>query len=350
MAQKKVTIADVAREAGVSVGAVSFALNGRPGVGEQTRTRILDAAARLDWQPSLRARSLSTSRAFALGLVVARRPELIGTDPFFPAFIAGVESVLAPVGQSLVLNVVIDPDAEASTYRRLAGEGRVDGVFVTDLRRLDPRIPLLAELGLPAVTLGHPDQPSSFPAISVDDAAGVAALVGLLTESGHRRIACVSGPPEMLHAQHRVAAWQEAMAAAGLDAALLVPSDFSAAGGAAATEALLALGDPPTAIVYGNDVMAIAGMAVAQQRGLRLPDQLSVTGFDDTELARHLHPPLTTVRTDAFAWGSTAATVLLEVIDGQTAADVDLPPLPLARRGSVGSAPRPVRRATSSRS
>ena len=122
MAERRPTIADVAAHAGVSLGAVSFALNGRPGVGEETRKRILAVARELGWQPSHRARSLSTSRAFALGLVLARSPELFGADPFFPSFIGGVETVLSPRGQSLVLQVVPDLEAETEGYRRLAGE------------------------------------------------------------------------------------------------------------------------------------------------------------------------------------------------------------------------------------
>ena len=329
MPNGRVTIADVARAAGVSPGAVSFALNNRPGVGPDTRRRILEVAEQLQWRPSLRARSLSSSRAFALGLVIARQPELLGTDPFFPAFIAGIETVLAEVGVSLVLNVVTDDEAEEATYRRLAAESRVDGVFLTDLRHDDFRIRLLDELGLPAVTLGVPDNGSPFHAIRVDDGAGITALVQLLVERGHRRIAHVAGPTALLHAAHRLRSWQRAMTVARCDPGQVVVSDFSAAGGAAATAELLDGPDAPTAIVYGNDLMAIAGMAVAQQRGVRVPEELSITGFDDAELASYVNPALTTVRTDAYGWGRQAATVLLDVIADRPARDVELPPPPL---------------------
>ncbi len=172
MAERRPTIADVAAHAGVSLGAVSFALNGRPGVGEETRKRILAAARELGWQPSHRARSLSTSRAFALGLVLARSPELFGADPFFPSFIGGIETVLSPRGQALVLQVVPDDEAETAGYRRLAGETRVDGVFLTDLRHGDTRVGLLAELGLPAVTLNRPDAGSPSPRSASTTARG----------------------------------------------------------------------------------------------------------------------------------------------------------------------------------
>ncbi|MGH3377375.1 MAG: LacI family DNA-binding transcriptional regulator [Actinoallomurus sp.] len=340
MAERRPTIADVAAHAGVSLGAVSFALNGRPGVGEQTRKRILEVARELGWQPSHRARSLSTSRAFSLGLVLARSPELFGADPFFPSFIGGVETVLSPRGQSLVLQVVPDLEAETEGYRRLAGEARVDGVFLSDLRHDDTRLGLLDEVGLPAVTLNRPDVASPFPAVCLDDRPGIAEAAAHLLQLGHTRIAHVAGTAEFLHGAGRRTALVETLAAAGLAPGPVIESDFTAAGGAAATRELLDLADPPTAIVYANDLMAVAGMAVAQKRGFAVPERLSVTGFDDTELAAYTHPALTTVRTNAFVWGQAAARVLLDLVAGDPAEDTELAPGELVVRGSTGPPPQ----------
>ena len=151
-----VTISDVAHAAGVSKGAVSYALNGLPGVSPDTRDRILRVAKDLGWKPSLRAKGLSSAKAYALGLVVARDPSLLGTDPFFPAFIAGIETALAEHDYTLVLSVATAPGAEERCYRKLVDNGRVDGVILTDVRHNDSRIPLLLELKLPAVTLNRP--------------------------------------------------------------------------------------------------------------------------------------------------------------------------------------------------
>src|SRR6478735_7972254 len=145
------TITDVARAAGVSKGAVSFALNDRPGLAPDTRQRILDVAADLGWTPSSRARALSVAKALAVGLVVARPPEIFRADAFFPAFISGLETVLSQHGHALLLMVAEHDDV--TTYRRLAKEGRVDGVFVTDLRVDDPRPALLEQLGMPNVVV-----------------------------------------------------------------------------------------------------------------------------------------------------------------------------------------------------
>jgi DNA-binding LacI/PurR family transcriptional regulator len=335
--ERRPTIADVARHAGVSKGAVSFALNGRAGVSQETRQRILDAAAALGWSPSHRARALSTKRAFSLGLVIARDPELLGADPFFPAFIAGVEKVLAARDQTLVLQVVTSPAAEEAGYRRLARDGRVDGVFVVDLRRADPRIALAEEIGLPAVTLNRPDVPSPFPAVILDDRPGIAAAVAHLVELGHTSIAHVTGPDVFLHATNRREAFQQAMADAGLPPGRVVPGDFTAAGGRAATHDLLTGADRPTAIVYANDVMALSAIAMAAELGIRIPEDLSITGFDDTALAGYVHPALTTVRADARSWGEVAATTLLDVIEGRDVADTTLPPAELILRRSTSA-------------
>ena len=337
MSARRPTIADVARHAGVSKGAVSFALNGRAGVSDETRRRILDAADTLGWSPNRQARALSTSRAFALGLVVARDPELVGADPFFHTFMAGVEKVLAEHDQALVLQVVTSPAAEEAGYRRLASDGRVDGVFLVDLRQADPRIALLEEIGLPAVTLNRPDVPSPFPAVELDDRPGIAAAVHHLAGLGHTAIAHVAGPEPYLHALNRRQAFADAMAAAGLPPGRIEPGDFTAAGGQAATHRLLTGKDRPTAIVYANDVMALSAIAVAAELGVRIPDDVSITGYDDTDLAGYVHPALTTVRADARGWGEVAARTLLALIDGQDAADTTLPPAELVLRRSTSA-------------
>jgi DNA-binding LacI/PurR family transcriptional regulator len=325
----------------VSKGAVSFALNDRPGVGPQTRDRILAAARDLGWQPSTRARALSRSRAFAVGLVMRRAPELLGADPFFPQFLAGVETALAERGSALVLQVVADDDeAEASSYRRLATQGRVDGVFLNDLQVTERRFGLLAGLGLPAVAVGRPAGPCPFPVVTVDDRQGVAGTVEHLLGLGHRRVAFVGGTEGYVHSRSRRTAWREALEAAGVAPGPQRVADFTGPGGAAATRALLELADPPTAIVYANDVMAIAGMGVAIGLGLEVPGDLSVTGFDDVPLAAHVAPPLTTVRQDAMAWGRAAATVLLAAGEGRAAPDMELPPATPVFRASTGP-PRP---------
>jgi DNA-binding LacI/PurR family transcriptional regulator len=330
MATTPTTITDVARVAGVSKAAVSFALNGRPGVAADTRERILAVARDLGWTPSLRGRALSVSRSLAVGLVLAREPETLRADPFFGAFISGIETVLSERGYALMLQVVSNEASEHEGYRQLAANGRVDGVFLTDMRVDDLRPQLLADLGLPTVVIGPAPGDGPWSAVGIDDQPGIIAAVEHLVGLGHRNIAHVSGPTEFVHSVSRRTAWASALAGAGLAPGPCITADFSAQGGASATGTLLDLDEPPTAIVYANDLMAIAGMSTAIARGVGVPGQLSVIGFDDAPLSAYIQPALTTVRTDVVGWGRAAATRLLSVVD-QAAVDhqggsaVDLP-------------------------
>lgn len=351
----RATIADVAREAGVSKGTVSMALTGRGRVAPGTREKVLEVAQRLDWVPSARARSLSTDRADALGLVLAREPEHLGADPFFAPFIAGVEAALSPRGQALVLHVVSTPAEEREAYRRLAA-GRVDGVLLTDLRVDDERPALLAGLDLPALAVGHQRGGEPLPGVALDDRSGVRAVVDHLVELGHRRLAHVAGSRQLVHGVDRLEAFLDAVADHGtaLDAPTVLDGDFSAASGAAAAHRWLAdraargAAAAPTALVVANDLMATAALGVLAAAGVRVPLEVSVTGFDDAPLAAHLSPPLTTVRSDAAAWGRAAADALLDLLEDDDGGrrpredrpgPPDLPAARLVVRASTGAPP-----------
>ncbi|WP_181766932.1 LacI family DNA-binding transcriptional regulator [Streptomyces albidus (ex Kaewkla and Franco 2022)] len=337
---RRPTIADVAKLAGVSPSAVSFALNGRPGLAKETKSRILAAAAELGWRPSRPAQALSHGKAGAFGLVLTRETDAIGADPFFPAFIAGVESVLSPRGDSLVLHVT-GPDDEAAAYTRLAADRRVDGVLLTDMRIDDPRPALTSELRLPAVVVGDPECAQGLCAVGLDDRPAFTSAVERLVELGHRHIAHVAGPQEFRHSRRRQESWELAVRAAGLTPGPVLPGGFTADGGAAATRELLAADarDRPTAIVYANDLSATAGLAVAHQLGLAVPEDVSVVGYDDTPLAAYTHPPLASARADALGWGAAAARALDAVIKDGRADDVELAPAELLPRASMGPAP-----------
>lgn len=336
------TITDVARRAGTSKATVSFVVNGRANVAADTRARVLAAADELRWTPSHRARSLSTSRAYTLGLVFARRPETLGSDPFFAPFIGGVESALADVDQSLLLRFVADPATEQDAYRKLWDSGRVDGVVLADLRHHDTRIDFLEQLQMPAVTLNRADRDAPFPAVTLDDQEGTQDAVEYLVGLGHTRIAYVGGPEIYLHSTRRRLAWEAALESHGLRSRDVIETDFSAAGGALATTQLLALpaAGRPTAILFANDSMAIAGVVAAQQAGLRVPQDLSVIGFEDSELSAHVNPPLTTIHSDSFAWGRNAAEVLLQFVQtGDSSQERNLPPARLVIRNSATARP-----------
>ena len=335
------TIADVARAAGVSTGAVSYALNGRPGVTEETRRRILAVARQLGWRPSASAKALVHARTCTVGLVMARPPELLASDPFFPRFLAAVEATLSERDHALLLQVVGDDESrELECYERLASSHRVDGVFLTDLRLDDPRFALVERLELPAVGVGQPLTEVAFPCVASDDASAMAEVVRHLVALGHRRIAYVGGPPCYVHSVHRERAWRDALERAGIAPGPIAAGDFTGPGGAVATADVLRNEPRPTAIVYANDLMAMAGMGVATALGLRVPDQLSMVGFDDIPAAAHVSPGLTTVRADVATWGRLAAALLLAEVERRS---IELPPLEPPRlvvRDSTAPPPR----------
>lgn len=289
----------------------------------------------------------------AVGLVIARPAETLAADPFFGKFLAGIETVLSRRGFALLMQVVPTHVSEEEAYARLAAERRVDGVFLTDLRVDDKRPALLGRLGLPAVLIAPARQPDGRSVI-VEDRSGIQAAVRHLVDLSHICVAHISGPRTYVHGESRRTAFIDAMEAAGLGAGLHVESDFSTEGGAAATEQLLGLGprERPTAIVYANDLMAAAGIAVARSRGLDVPRDLSVTGFDDTPVSAVLVPGLTTVRTDVVGWGAAAAEALLHQLDPPASpdpgSDVYLPPPSLIVRGSTAppASPRRTRSGT----
>lgn len=334
---KRVVIGDVATRAGVSKSAVSFVFNNRPGVSAAARERILRAADELGWRPSARARALSRSRAQAVGLVIRRDPELLSTDPFFPQFMAGVEIGLTAHDYSLVLQVVADEESERAAYHRFADASRVDGVFLTDVRIGDTRPREIEDLGLRAVIIAPEDvEPDEGVAIGMNDSDGVRRAVHHLHSLGHRRIAHVMGAPMYVHTEARRRAWRDALTDLALPIGPVATADFTGASGARATHELLDLAEPPTAIVYGNDLMAIAGISAATDRGVRVPDDLSVVGFDDIPLAPYSLPPLTTVRQNVVAWGTAAAQTLVAEVEDREPPAVHLPPVEFVIRGSTG--------------
>lgn len=337
---RRPTIKDIARRAGVSESAVSFALNDRPGVSQDTRARVRRVAEELGWQANSAARALSGERAGALGLVLARPAQTLGVESFFLQLVSGIQEVLSARKIALLFQVVEDLGTECALYRRWWAERRVDGVLVVDPRTEDPRPQLLTALGLPAVVIGGPAAPAAVaphpdaaaPAapppdaaaqpplatVWADDAKAMARILDHLYGLGHRRIVHVAGLPGLAHTERRIRSLRTEAALRGLDARHVrsVTTDYSDAEGAEATRRLLDAAQPPTAIIYDNDVMAVAGTAVAAGRGIPVPAALSIVAWDDSALCRVTHPRLTALVRDTPGFGRLAAQELLAVLDG----------------------------------
>ncbi|MFF5234676.1 LacI family DNA-binding transcriptional regulator [Dactylosporangium sp. NPDC000521] len=315
---KRPTIAEIAAQAGVSIGAVSYALNGRPGVSAKTRQRILDIADEIGWRPSVAARSLSGSQAHTVGLIITRPAETLGVEPFFMRFIAGLERELSGRRIALLLQVVEDHRAAIEAMRLCWAERRIDGIVVTDLWGEDSRVPVLEELQMPAVLAGRPRADTRLPAVWTDDSAAVDSAVDYLVALGHRRIARVAGLPALDHTQVRIAAFRAAVRRHGLGEPQVVETDYTWEEGARATRTLLSRRDRPTAIMFDNDVMALAALNVAQEMGIAVPRELSIVGGDDSQLCVLVRPALTALSWDIQAYGAHTARVLLDTIDGRS--------------------------------
>nr|WP_281381944.1 substrate-binding domain-containing protein [Nocardiopsis mwathae] len=274
-------------------------------------------------------------------MVVARPARTLGVEPFFMQLISGIQAALSERANALLLHLVEDVEAEIGLYRRWWAERRVDGVLLVDPRTADPRPAALRALGMPALLAGGPDPAGILPGVWIDDARAMTRIVTHLRGLGHERIGHVSGPSGLLHTERRSAAFRAATrtSAGSRTGPAAVTTDFSDTEGARATRSLLSSPERPTAIVYDNDVMAVAGMSVARQSGLAVPTDVSIVAWEDSTLCRVTHPTLTTLSRDASGFGATAAERLLALIDGEPPGDVEFSVPELTIRESTAPPP-----------
>ncbi len=321
MAAKRVTIDGLAERLGISRAAVSYALNGQPGVSDVTRHRVLALALELGWQPSSSARSLSRSRSDAMGLVLSSPAADVGAEPYYISLLAGIESALTDAGITLLLRFVPDSNGqELAIYERWAAERRVDGVLLVNLRVEDPRPALLESLRLPFFVHGAEFVGGAW---HTEQRAEAALLVAHLARLGHRSIAHVGGPARLLHEQQRRSDVAELAAGAGIRARS-VEADYSLEGARIATWALLDGDDPPTGFIFSSDLMALGGLTALRERRT----QGAVTSWDDSVLCRTALPGITALERDPYGAGRRSAHQLLAV-DG---AEPPRPEAPAASR------------------
>lgn len=338
-AGRRVTIDDVARDAGVSRSTVSKVFNHRPGIPQQTADRVRNAADNLGWFPSSSAAALASATTRTIGMVFSRDPDLLIIDPHFAVLIAGAESVLAPRGYGLQLHMVgEDPVAEAEAFRRL-GHGRiVDGVLLAESRVDDFRYELLRSLGLPAVLMGRPQHADEIVSVFSDDPGrGLVAAARHLVELGHQRVAYVSGPPDRVHTGYRRGIFIGELARLGVGLGWSITTSFTEEEAAAAALRLMEEAAPPTVIVFANDSMAIAAIGALQRSGRDVPNDVSILGHDDLPFGKWIHPSLTTVSQDLHQIGRSAAIALLRElrIETEPVPPIDSPALVI--RASTGS-------------
>lgn len=330
------TIIDVAALAGVSIRTVSRVLNHSPKVNDDTRARIQSAIEALNFRPSMRARAMAKGQSLLIGMVHNDRNALV-----LDSVQRGVGREAIRRGYEVICHSVPmgDPGAAADVLD-FARRSRVDGLVVMP--------PVSDMAGLPAAL-----QADHVPAVAISavpirgygavllsrerQAAGDVARH--LLDLGHRRIAMITGPQDMISAIERRAGFVEALAEVGLEPVAEVAGDYSLAAGIAAARQLLAASSPPTAIFAANDIMAAGVLKVAAERGIVVPAALSVVGFDGSILADMLTPSLTTVARPFGEMAEMATRQLIDLIEGQALSDMDSPALSLVPAESSAAVP-----------
>ena len=269
--------------------------------------------------------------------VVLRRADG-GVDPFFVEMIAGMEDVLHPRGVQVLVQTVPDAESEIRAYESWARSGAVSGVVLSDLIVGDVRADLLTTLGLPHVTLGEPESDTGGAVVRTDNERIMADAVARLTALGHTTIGRVSGPQNLIHSPARGRAFVAAMRANG-GVGISGTGDYSAASGDEATRRMLAEDPRPTAIIFDNDVMAVAGLETALALGVRVPEELSILAWDDALPCRSATPELSAMAHDVREVGALAGRELLGVLDGHAPNDVVAPRGSFIARGTTTVAP-----------
>ncbi|MGA6227691.1 LacI family DNA-binding transcriptional regulator [Streptomyces umbrinus] len=313
--RQRPTIKTVAARAGVGRTTVSRVINGSELVSDKAKAAVLAAIAELNYVPNSVARGLVTSRTNSVALVIPESESRLGSEPYFSAVIRGVSTALAKTRTQLQLVLVRD-QAERDQLTESVAERRVDGVLLVSVHEHDPLPGLLEDMGLPTVLAGRRSPAESLSHVHSDNAGGAAAAVRHLLARGRRTITTISGPLDMDVARSRLQGWREALEKAGHEATehLVVSADFTEEGGEAAMRSLLEQLPMLDAVFVASDVMAAGALAELRRQGRSVPGDVSVVGFDDSIIARHSNPPLTSVRQPIEEIGNTIARILLEEI------------------------------------
>jgi LacI family transcriptional regulator len=311
----RATIRDIADAAGVSIATVSRVLNGRPDVSPVTREAVLRVVREQGFSMNRSARALSGGRT---GLVGVTLP--IVHVEYFSRILWGASEALYEHDMRVVLCPTMhERDREVTLLEQLL-QGTTDGALLLLTRESNEELRALERKGFPFVVL-DPRYPvdESTPVVSAAHWAGAKAATEHLVSRGHRRIGVITGPHGWVASVDRLDGYQAALAAAGVlaDPDLIAKGNFTGESGRAAASRLLSLPDPPTAIFAFNDEMAVGAMRVAEQRGLRLPDDLSIVGFDDLEKAEIVRPALTTLRQPLAEMGRMAVSLLTRLVEDQ---------------------------------
>jgi LacI family transcriptional regulator, galactose operon repressor len=341
MSEQKVTIRQLARLSGVSVGTVSRALNGYADVNPETRERIERLARELDYTPAAAARSLKTQRSHVIGVFLETgegHPDLV--HPHFHEVLAGFKHAIGEAGYDLLLFASERPGNGfgAHSYLKRCRHHNVEGVVLMGVDPEDAEVRRLLRSEVPCVGVDVSLPGATARGVASDNEGGARLAVRHLHELGHRRIATITGLLETSPGASRLRGYRRELQSLGLAFRdeLVAYGDFYADSGRAGMARLLSLDEPPTAVFAASDMMALGAITAAADAGLNVPRDLAVVGFDDMQLAAHVQPPLTTLRQDRAGLGKAAGQALIGLIDGKPGpTPVAELPVELVVRGST---------------
>ena len=314
------TLKEIARRTGKSITTVSRALADYGDVSPETKALVRRVADELGYTPNLLAQRLQKRRSDTIGLILPTFGPRF-SDPFFSEFLAGVGNAAAEHNYDLLVSTQEPGEHELQVYRQKVQSRQVDGFVIVRTRRQDARIAYLREAAFPFVAFGRTETTAGgeldFSFVDVDGTQGMRLIGEYLIGLGHRRIACLAPPPDLFFAGHRLAGLRQAMEAHNLEETCQVAlGDLTQKGGYEATLELLERQPRPTAIVACNDLMALGALRAIQERGLRVGEDVAVTGFDGIPMSEHSHPPLTTIHQPIYQIGKMVTEELIRLIHG----------------------------------
>ncbi|GAA1725230.1 LacI family DNA-binding transcriptional regulator [Microbacterium paludicola] len=316
---RRVTIRDVAVAAGVSVATVSKVMNGRDGIAATTSAHVLSVVDRLGYETSIVASSMRRSRTHVVGVLVAE------FEPFALQLLHGVSTALQETAYDVLAYAgSVSAGDHAGWERRSLS--RLGGTLIDGAIILTPTV-TLEEISVPVVAVDPHTGPTGPAVVDTDNYGGGRMATEHLISLGHRRIGHLRGRADLLSAQQREQGYRDALAAAGIaiDESLVLDAGYRAPNATAAAEALLDRPDRPTAVFAANDATALEVIRVASTRGLHVPDDLSVVGFDDLAPAAASRPGLTTIRQPLLEMGTAAVHLLLAMFDGGASERIRMP-------------------------
>ncbi|MEU9183188.1 LacI family DNA-binding transcriptional regulator [Streptomyces sp. NPDC048484] len=316
------TLEEVAARAGVGRGTVSRVINGSPRVSDATRAAVEAAVAELGYVPNTAARALAANRTDAIALVVPEPETRFFAEPYFSDMLRGVGAALSETEMQLLL-IFAGSDRERRRLAQYLAAHRVDGVLLVSVHADDPLPDLLSQLEIPAVISGRRSAEETLPSVDSDNFGGGRFAVEHLIAQGRRTIAHLAGRLDVFGAQRRVDGYRAALLDAGheIDERLIVSGDFTEEGGRRAMTELLSVCPTLDAVFAGSDVMAAGARQVLREVGRRIPDDVALVGYDDSAIARHMDPPLTSVRQPIEEMGRAMLGLLMdEIADRRPAA------------------------------